>query len=100
MEKTIGKEEEYFARQEYERKKRILEERHNELAEAEKRRLQELHYMRCPKCGMELVEVDYKAVKIDKCSGCHGVWLDAGELETVSKMEKSGLDKLFSIFKS
>jgi Zn-finger nucleic acid-binding protein len=55
--------------------------------------------MKCPKCGMELVEMDYKTIRIDKCSGCSGVWLDAGELETVSKMEKSGLDKLFSVFK-
>jgi len=27
------------------------------------------------------------------------VWLDAGELETVSQLEKTGLDKLFSVFR-
>ena len=27
------------------------------------------------------------------------LWLDAGELETISKLEKGGLDKLFSVFK-
>ncbi len=56
--------------------------------------------MRCPKCGMELIEVDYKGMKIDKCSECEGIWLDAGELEGVSKLEKSGLDKLSSVFKN
>jgi len=39
-------------------------------------------------------------MKIDKCSECEGIWLDAGELEGVSKLEKSGLDKLFSVIKN
>lgn len=97
--KPREKEEEYFARMEFERKKKIEEEKHEKLAEEEKKRLKELHFMRCPKCGMELLEIDYKSIKIDKCSECDGIWLDAGELETVSKLEKSGLDKLFSVFK-
>jgi uncharacterized protein len=97
--KPTGKEEDYFARQEYEKKKKALEESHNALALEEKRRLRELHYMRCPKCGMELVEIDYKTIKIDKCSECSGLWLDAGELEEVSKLEKGGLDRLFGVFK-
>lgn len=65
----------------------------------EKKRLKELHYMRCPKCGMELIEVPYKNLKIDKCSSCSGIWLDAGELEKITKFEKGALDKLFSVFK-
>jgi Zn-finger nucleic acid-binding protein len=48
---------------------------------------------------MKLIEVDYKKIKVDKCSHCQGVWLDAGELEAVSGLEKSGLDKFFSVFK-
>ena len=56
--------------------------------------------MRCPKCGMELGEVDYKGIHIDKCFQCEGIWLDAGELELVAKLEKGTLDKLFGIFKS
>jgi len=84
---------------EYERKKKIEEEKHKKLAEAEKKKLKELHYMRCPKCGMDLIEIEYKGIKVDRCSECEGIWLDAGELETVSKLEKSGLDKLFSVFK-
>ena len=97
--KPSEQEEEHFARMEYERKKKIEEEEHKKLAEGEKERIKELHYMRCPKCGMELIEIDYKGIKVDRCSECEGIWLDAGELETVSKLEKSGLDKLFSVFK-
>jgi len=48
---------------------------------------------------MELIEIDYKHIKVDKCSGCDGIWLDPGELEAASKLEKSGMDKLFSVFK-
>src|SRR4030043_39717 len=96
--KPSEKEEEYFARIEFERRKKLEEEKHRKLKEEDKKGLKELHHMRCPKCGMELIEIDYKGIKVDKCSGCEGVWLDAGELEMVSKLEKSGLDKLFSVF--
>ncbi len=97
--KPTDKEEEYFARMEFERKKKIEEEKHKNLAEEERKRLRELHFMRCPKCGMELLEIDYKSIKIDKCSECDGIWLDAGEMERVSTLEKTGLDKLFNVFK-
>ena len=96
--KPTEKEEEYFARMEFEKLKKIEMEKHKTLKEEEKRRLKELHFMRCPKCGMEIIEVDYKGLKVDKCSECDGVWLDAGELDEVAKMDKSGIDKLFSIF--
>lgn len=93
------REEEHFARIAFENKKKHEEEKHKRLAEEEKKRLKELHAMRCPKCGMELIEIDYMEIKIDKCSECDGVWLDAGEMDLVSKMDKTGIDKLFSVFK-
>lgn len=92
-------EEEYFARMEYERRRRIEEEKHHNIVEEEKMRLKELHYMRCPKCGMELIEIDYKGIIVDKCSECDGIWLDAGELEAVAGLGKTGLDRIFSVFK-
>ena len=97
--KPSEREEEYIARIEYEKRKRLEEEKHSRLAGEEKKKLKKLHYMRCPKCGMELIEIDYKKIKVDKCSECEGIWLDAGELEAVSKLEKSAVDKLFGVFK-
>ncbi len=79
--------------------KKLEEEKHRKLKEEDKKRLKELHYMKCPKCGMELIEIDYKGIRVDKCSSCEGIWLDAGELETISRLERTGLDKLFSVFK-
>ena len=97
--KPSESEEEYFIRAEMEKKKKIMEEQQEKLAEGEKDRLKKLHYMRCPKCGMELTEIDYKNIKIDKCFSCKGVWLDPGELESVSKLDKSMIDKFFIVFK-
>lgn len=97
--KPSEREAEFIARMEFERKKKLEEEKHKKLKKDEKKKLKELHNMRCPKCGMELIEIDYKEIKVDKCSECDGIWLDAGELEAVSKLEKRGLDKLFGVFK-
>lgn len=93
------REEEFMARMEFEKKKKHEEEKHKQLKSDERKRLKETHYMRCPKCGMELIEIAYKGLLVDKCSECDGVWLDAGELEAVAKLEKPSLDKLFSVFK-
>jgi hypothetical protein len=96
--KPSESEEEYFARIEFERRKKIEREKQQKLAEAEKNRLRDLHYLKCPKCGMDLIEIDYKSIKADKCSGCDGVWLDAGELESVAKMETSVAGRIFGLF--
>ena len=97
--KPSEREEEFIARKEYERLKKIEEEKHSNLAAEEKKKLKELHHMRCPKCGMELVAINYKNIEIDKCSECEGVWLDSGELEAVSELETSSINKLFSVFR-
>ena len=97
--KPSDKEEEYFMRLELERRKQIEADKIRRFADDEKRHLKELHYMRCPKCGMELNEIDYKNIIVDKCFSCDGIWLDAGEFESIAKLEKGALDKLFGIFK-
>ena len=97
--KPSDKEEEYFARLEFDRKKKQEEQLRTQMDIEEKQKSKELHYMHCPKCGMKLIEIDYKGIEVDKCSSCDGVWLDAGELEAISKLEQTKLNKLFVIFK-
>lgn len=97
--KPSEKEEEYFARLEMEQRKKREVEGQKRFAEEEKKRLKELHYMHCPKCGMELSEIDYKGISIDKCFHCEGIWLDAGELDELSSLEKSALTRLFFTFR-
>jgi len=40
-------------------------------------------WMVCPKCGDTLEEVEAEEVKIDRCGGCGGVYLDHGEVEVL-----------------
>ena len=96
------KEEEYFARKEFERRRQVEAEKQQKMQEAEKQKLKELHHMRCPKCGMPLIEIDYKDIKIDECSHCKGIWLDNQELDAILKLqesEASAFGKLLSVFK-
>lgn len=37
----------------------------------------------CPGCGRALDKVPVSGVEVELCCGCHGVWLDAGELEAL-----------------
>jgi hypothetical protein len=96
--KPSEKEEEYFARQMFETKQKVEQEKQQQLAEAERQKAKEVHFMKCPKCGMNLVEIDYKSIKVDRCSSCEGIWLDTGELARIVKLEKGALDRLFSVF--
>lgn len=94
-------EEEYFARKEFEKKKKLADEQWQLISEKEREDLKKLHYMRCPKCGMELIEIKYKDVEVDECPHCKGFWLDAGELEKlVEDKDKDGfLSNVLKIFK-
>ena len=58
--------------------------RHSQLRSEERDRLRALHWMRCPKCGAELSEVQFRSVRVDKCFTCGGVYLDDGELEQLT----------------
>jgi hypothetical protein len=99
IQKPAEKEEEYFARLELEKKKKFVEQERGNMAAAEKKRLQELHYMHCPKCGTQLVEIEYKNIMIDKCPECEGLWLDCGELEQVVTKEDNFLGGMLKIFR-
>jgi uncharacterized protein len=88
--KPSNNEQEYFAHQELEQKRRAALAHEEHLKAVERTNLRQLHWMRCPKCGMELLEVEYRGLKVDQCSSCQGVWLDAGELESAADSEKTG----------
>jgi hypothetical protein len=48
---------------------------------AERQRLKDLHYMKCPKCGHDLKLEALQGIEIDRCTFCEGFFVDAGELE-------------------
>jgi hypothetical protein len=84
------KEEEYIKRQELERIKKMREQAAKATAEQEKVDLKKQHWMRCPKCGMELDEVEFKNVVVDACFACGGMFLDHGEIDKIMEQDDSG----------
>lgn len=99
IEKPTAQEEEYFARVEFERRRKEAEARRRGELEELGRRLMALGAMLCPRCGGELVPVHYRQVEIDKCSRCDGVWLDCGELERVGEAEGGFLSGMLRVFR-
>ena len=55
--------------------------------------------MRCPKCGMELQTIEYRAVAIDKCFSCGGLYLDDGELEKIAGTKSNLFQGIANLFK-
>jgi hypothetical protein len=96
--KPSEQEEEYFARQEFERRKQALAEQESRAAEEERLRILAVARDRCPKCGAALVAVHYRGVEVDKCARCQGAWLDCGALDQVVAEEKGFLGGLKRIF--
>jgi len=37
--------------------------------------------MRCPKCRADMEQVEYEGTEVDRCTICHGIWFDAGEID-------------------
>lgn len=92
-------EEEYFARKEAVRGRELAEER-LALRSAEERDMErQLHFMKCPKCGMQLEEITCGEIRIDKCQSCEGFWLDRGELELIPHKQGSFLEGLMNTFR-
>lgn len=43
--------------------------------------------MQCPKCRAVMHTYNRGGVQIEQCSGCRGIFLDYGELESLTSME-------------
>jgi hypothetical protein len=100
MQRVLGVvgEEEYFARLEVERVRRVAEERQAKLLAEERERDRALHFMKCPKCGMQLEEIALGDVRVDKCFSCDGLWLDKGELDLIREKDGGFMGRLLSVF--
>jgi uncharacterized protein len=65
-----------------------------EQKDAEQEQLRQLHWMKCPKCGSDLNEVEFVGIKVDRCTNCAGIFFDAGELDELM-MKKQEEKKSF-----
>lgn len=94
-------EDEWFAQHEEEllrQARRSHQERMRQLeasqSEGEARRLRELHFRRCPKCGNEMLVKHIEGIEIEQCSTCQGLFFDRGELDELL-LKKAAVRKGF-----
>ena len=80
-------EDEYFARRDAD----LLRQHRASAQQAAAQTERKTHYMKCPKCGYDLITGDWDGIQIDQCTHCHGVWLDAGEAESLLKSPQSNV---------
>jgi len=99
-EKPSKNEDEYFTRQELERRKKAEKERAARMAQTERDKLKEIHQMKCPKCGMDLHTFEMEGIKLDRCVSCNGTWFDEGEIEQlISHHDRGVFGRVMSVFR-
>lgn len=85
-EKPSRNEDEYFLKYDAE----LLKEHRERLNAARAATEQAAAVTKCPRDAAVLEPREFHHVMVDVCPTCGGVWLDAGELEQVSRVEKGG----------
>jgi len=91
-------EERYFHEKEAEQLKQMREKLDATRKQRATDQAKEIHWMKCPKCGADMSEIELEGIMVDKCVGCEGLFFDRGELELmlVNKKALGPLRKLFS----
>jgi hypothetical protein len=97
--KPSSEEEEYFAKEEANRRHTLALEQARKLKADELEQLRKAHWMHCPKCGFNLEPVTFRGLRVDKCYHCNGTWLDAGELESLAGKEPDLIHRIAAVFK-
>lgn len=99
--KPSKNEDDYFRQQDMELIARRKAEADKQKAARDRDERRAAHFMKCPKCGGDLVTETYHAIQVDRCKDCHGVWFDAGEVESlVDKPAGSGVGFFSDVFGS
>src|SRR5512132_4035381 len=89
--KPSTSEDEYFVREDAEKKRKLALQAKKDKAAAELKQLKDQHWMHCPKCGLEMHEVKYRGVDVDVCFSCNGIFLDEGEIQHLGQQEPKGV---------
>lgn len=95
MQKTFSKEEEYF----YKLNKELIEKKRKDHPVTQSNETSP-HWMKCPKCGAHMTEIELAGIKVDQCGTCQGIYFDHGELEILieSKEPKGFLGAMKRLF--
>ena len=88
LEKGYSKEEEYF----YRMNKALIDKKRKELDTQQEGQAaletQASYWMKCPKCGGKMAEIELAGIKVDRCGGCEGIYFDHGELEILMESQE------------
>lgn len=87
-----GNEDEYFARE----NAALVKQLRAQLDAARKDAEKSDWHMKCPKCGGKLSERPFSHVLADVCDNCHGVWLDAGEVNLFAHVSDNRAHRFFA----
>jgi hypothetical protein len=87
VEKPSRNEDEYFAKRDAE----LLRQQRAAAEQSAAAAARKSHYMKCPKCGYDLITSEWHGVQIDQCTQCHGIWFDAGEAESLIARDDPGV---------
>lgn len=99
---TKGKnlETEYFLHEDSMVKHKNELEKQRRNLKAENEALKALHFMKCPKCGHDLVTKRMSYIDIEQCTSCGVLVLEADNVDKFIAEEKSILKTLIDLFKS
>ena len=93
-----NEEERYFHEKEAAQLKQMREKLDATRKQRASEQSKQIHWMKCPKCGGEMREIELEGIMVDKCVGCEGLFFDRGELELMLTNKKAlgPLRKMFS----
>ncbi|MFC1815205.1 zf-TFIIB domain-containing protein [Thermodesulfobacteriota bacterium] len=98
----------WFAQREKELLEEIARKRKVRMEEAlqncsgdELKTIREAHWMKCPKCGHDMKNIEIEGLISDKCTFCEGLFFDQGELQQLlehhDKKKKGIFKKLLGL---
>ena len=89
--KPSATEDEFFAREDVEKKRKLAHQLQTHLSAEEKKKLAAAHHMHCPRCGLKMQEVHFGKLTVDVCFGCNGAFLDRAEIEVIAAPHQKGI---------
>lgn len=100
MKKGKDFETDYFIRESSASKHRMTEEQRRLHKKAHDEELKVLHFMKCPKCGHDLITKRMSFIDVDQCSSCGILVIAPEDIDRFVAEEKSILKTFIDFFKS
>jgi len=97
--KPSHEEEEYFARNEIQKREALAEKVREQMHAEELEKLKKLHWNHCARCGFEMFRVVFRGITIEKCPNCGGIFMEASAIEQIAGKESGFVTSVLGLFK-